>query len=532
MNLHLARPTFHHFLPYLCVLLWAVACFAFFQTAYAYHFFYQEQNQLFLLSWTNAADYLHRPAWLASLVGDFLTQFYYYRYAGPVILTGALLILGDLVRRSLQHIGLRQGAFVVAIAVMTLFALFSLRHDYRLASIIAADGGCVAAWVCMRLLSCLPSTRLGKVLAACALFVASLLVFWMLGNGGFLFVLLLIIYSVTAYRRGQSVWLLVVATLLPLSLIPLTKRVYMMNLSDILASPGIGKLSRPEWALEKDWTVYAEYSFGNWQRVVNIVEREPHPTQGQLFFYNLVMAQHGQLPFVILRYPDNYLGTLEPVGSKTPIETIKRMNELYWALGDMTFCERAAMLGMVFSPDNRNARMVKRLAEANLVSGDDKAAEKYLRLLGKTWVYQSWARGAAKDASYHRKAQYTNRQDTLRLTDNAHTIMSELLESNPKNTVALDYLLCSDLMLGDVNTFKRDYDRFSLPQGGRVVPLYQQALMIWLAAKQAPHDVWQQYIKMPDQLLRFEQYNQQRGSIAFKDTYWFWYDMAQKNSQL
>ena len=198
----------------------------------------------------------------------------------------------------------------------------------------------------------------------------------------------------------------------------------------------------------------------------------------------------------------------------------------------MTFCERAAMLGMVFSPDNRNARMVKRLAEANLVSGDDKAAEKYLRLLGKTWVYQSWARGAAKDASYRRKAQYTNRQDTLRLTDNAHTIMSELLESNPKNTVALDYLLCSDLMLGDVNTFKRDYDRFCLPQGGRVVPLYQQALMIWLAAKQAPHDVWQQYIKMPDQLLRFEQYNQQRGSIAFKNTYWFWYDMAQKNSQL
>lgn len=75
MNLALPHLSIKHLLPYLCVFLWAIACYVFFQTTYAYHFFYQEQNQLFLLSWTYCADYLHRPAWLASLVGDFLTQF-------------------------------------------------------------------------------------------------------------------------------------------------------------------------------------------------------------------------------------------------------------------------------------------------------------------------------------------------------------------------------------------------------------------------------------------------------------------------
>ncbi len=43
--------------------------------------FTQEQNQLFLFSWDYITTYLDKPGWLACLAGDFLTQFYYYRYA-------------------------------------------------------------------------------------------------------------------------------------------------------------------------------------------------------------------------------------------------------------------------------------------------------------------------------------------------------------------------------------------------------------------------------------------------------------------
>ena len=100
-----------------------------------------------------------------------------------------------------------------------------------------------------------------------------------------------------------------------------------------------------------------------------------------LFFYNLVKAQQGQLPEVLLNYQPNVLGTFYQIGPDTPMLTIKNMNELYYALGDMTFCERAALMACVFSPNNRNNRMVKRLAECNLVKGDTAAAQKYLGLL-------------------------------------------------------------------------------------------------------------------------------------------------------
>jgi len=50
---------------YALILLWAVLCFTFFQGWYHYHFFYQEQNQLFLWSPDYLYTYLQHPAWLA-----------------------------------------------------------------------------------------------------------------------------------------------------------------------------------------------------------------------------------------------------------------------------------------------------------------------------------------------------------------------------------------------------------------------------------------------------------------------------------
>lgn len=363
------------------------------------------------------------------------------------------------------------------------------------------------------------------MLTAVVLLFASTLTFWLFGNGGFLFLLLLIIYSVVRHRQRAS--LSVVAAALPLLLLPLTKRCYMMNVGDILSAPGLGKLAAPEWTLEKDWAADDEYYFGNWQRVTDMVEREKNPTEGQLFFYNLVKAQQGALPDVLLRFPNNYLGTFEKIGAATPLLIINRMNDLYWALGDMTFAERAAMQALAFSPDNRNVRMIRRLAEINMVTGNHAAANKFLGLLDHTVAYRRWAAQARANAAFYReKAKMTNSCDTLRTSDNAYVIMTELLRSNPKNLVALDYLLCSDLLLKEISTFKRDYDMFVVQAHAprTTCRLYQQALMVWLAGTNAKPDEWRRYITLPDELQRFQAYNQQRGSAAFADTYWYWFD--------
>jgi len=100
-----------------------------------------------------------------------------------------------------------------------------------------------------------------------------------------------------------------------------------------------------------------------------------------------------------------------------------------------------------------------------------------------------------------------------------------LLDANPDNIVALDYILCSDLLLKDITNFKRDYDRYCIETSKpRLKPLYQEALCIWLAGTNAPQEDWGKYIQRLDVLQRFQQYNEQRGNPAFKDSYWYYFD--------
>ena len=498
------------------ILFIGLVCFIFYSGWYPYHFYYQEQNQLFLNDWQYVAGYFSQPAWLSCLLGDWLTQFYYYRFAGPAILAVSLVLLGLLTRRALHKIGLRRFSTVIAVVAMLFFADFSFYHEYRLASLLSTLGGIILFILCHRRWYV---TLLGFVLT-----------WWLFGNGILAYTVLLIGGLFIHAPSKRQFRITVVGLLILFCLIPLTRHLYVLDIYDLYTYPGLGKICKPELSFEKEFGAEAEYGLGNWNHAVAMTEKEKEPSQGQLFFYNLVMAQRGELPDVLLKWPDNYLGTFEKIGPDTPVLTIKRMNELYWALGDMTFAERAAMQALVFSPMNRNVKMVKRLAEINLTTGNKAAAEKYLRLLDKTAVYGRWAAEMRQNSDfYKRKALMTNHKDTLRLSDNAHLIMMELLDSNPGNTVALDYLLCSDLLLKDITNFKRDYDRYCMPSARgnhkmRMKTLYQQALMIWLAGTDAPQEEWQRYIKMPSELQRFQAYSHMRGNPAFKDTYWYWFD--------
>ena len=554
MNSLITKPGVH-----VLILLWAIASFVFFQFFYSYHLFYQEQNQLFLFSWDYITTYLDKPGWLACLAGDFLTQFYYYRYAGPTILTLSILMAGYNVRCGVEDTDIKGTwiPYTIAIAVMTMLACFSFHYDYRLSSIIAVAGGANVFRFSTKILvstrmfvkkleslaerhTSLDGTRLPQWITAFSIFTSMLVCHWFFGCGMWVYAALVLL-GCLKYINKPGNYTRLAAIAIPLFIIMLDKRLYFIDFQTLYTHPGLGKFVKPQMDLEKTLAADCEYYFGNYNTVVNMVEKDKEPNQYMKFYYNLVSAQGRSLPAVLLKYPNNYLGTFETLGPDTPPLTIKTINELYWILGDMTFCERAAILANVCSPENRNIRMMKRLAEINLVKGDYDAARKYLRILQKTFVWSRWANRAfdalGKKASSYDKAllqqyidkrPYLNTRDTLRLNDNCHTIMSELMESNPNNNIAINYMLCSDLLLKDMETFKHDYDAYYLKQQNVAYEtLYQEALAIYLAGTQAPPAEWAKYIKRQDVLQRFKQYNEQRGNPAFKDTYWYYFDKAE-----
>ena len=452
--------------PTIVIVLWAIIIWCFFQFCYSYHFFFQEQNQIFLWSWDYIEAYFDKSGGLALLIGDFLTQFYYYLYVGATILTLTLLAIGILLYLALRNFKVsRVVALILSLAVITFTAVCHFSTSYRLSSTIAILG-----WILLLWLVSIMNRRLLRMTAL----TCGLLLFYLL-----------------------------------------------------FGFPQVKTIQKPDFILEKDFAVDCEYYFGNHDKVIKMVEGYDQWTNQMLFFYNLVQAQRGQLPDNLLKFTPTELGTFYQIGPETPMLTIRNMNELYWALGDMTFTERAAMMTNVFSHNNRNVRMMRRLAECNIVSGDSLAAEKYLRILDKTLVYRQWAENIRRHGKdiYKEKIKMVNRHDTITITDNAHFLMMQLLDANPDNTIALDYILCSTLLLKDIANFKRDYDRYCIETGKpRIKKLYQEALCIWLAGTNAPQEDWQRYIQSQNVMQRFMEYSQQRGNPKFKETYWYYFD--------
>ena len=447
------------------------AVFCFFQFLYPYHFFYHEQNQIFLWEWEYVSGYFNKPGGLTSLIGDFLTQFYYYLYAGATILTICIALAGLILYKALVNFKVNSWiAFVVALAVIVFLSVCHFSTSYKLSSTIS--------------------------------FICWLLALW----------------GISAIRHKWLRLSCLLMMLLPAYL--------------LFGTPKIKRLQAPDFVLEKDFAVDNEYRFGNYNKVLEIVKNSDGWTDQMLFFYNLVLAQQGELSDHLLDFTPNYLGTFEKIGPDSPMLTILNMNELYWALGDMTFTERAAMMTNVFASENRNVRMMKRLAECSIVSGDSLAAQKYLRILNKTFAYGKWAEATQAFLSkgqtppyLKQKMQFVNVHDTITISDNAHFLMMQLLDHNADNTIALDYILCSNLLLKDIANFKRDYDRYCIDTAKpRMKRLYQEALCIWLAGSDASQEEWQKYIKMQDVMQNFIDYNNQRGNPKFKGTYWYYFD--------
>lgn len=418
---------------YAAFLIWGVLCFVYFHTNYYYHFFFQEQNQLFLMSWEYVSSYFKESAPLSLLIGDFLTQFYYYIFAGPAILTLSIILMGVMTRIALSinicH-KCRWTVSIVALILMTAEASLCLNNTYRLSDVWSAVGWSIA------------------------IAVSSAWLRWFVFKKDY-----------RAQRFANIMHCLLVAMVLLLTYVG-------------FGNPLKGEFIKPEKEIEHLLSYDNEYYLEHYEKVVAMGNHDKNQmTDNECFFYFLSLAHINSISYSLTDIEKPVLGTFLQIGPDTPLFTIKMMNELYFLLGDMTYAERAALMACTFSPNNRNVRMIKRLAEINLIKGDEAATMKYLRLLSKTLVYKQWAKDHTPGSTTEKvqkmvdeKRQYMNTCSNIRLGDNCRTILIELLESNPANKVALDYLLSSDMLANDKEAFRMDYEKY----GPRPEPLYQQ----------------------------------------------------------
>ena len=518
-------------LPMSTVIGFTVICFFFFQLAYPYHLYFKGQNQLFLMSWSYVCTLFAKPAWAACLAGELLTQFFYYDVVGVAILTASLAILFWLSYLALRSLKISKWMVLLAALVIAVReASCHLYFGYVLSSTYSLIGGMLMFLLLRKLMTCRWPWALAAVLSG------SLLCYWLFGYGVWIFLLL---SAITVWRVAVPVAVAVAC------LLPFMRSFYNLSFFDLCQYPGIESMHAPAWDRETDFHLMHSYESGDWDDVVKTAETDPllnrlkdkSNSQAVLsqdervsssvrqFFYNLVQAQRGKLPNVLLNYYPNYLGTFTSmVGQKIPMMLFMNLHEFYYAIGDISHAEKGAFMSCVCVPGNRNAYDIKRLAECALVKSDKEVAEKYLRILRQTIPYKEWAENAPNEKIYSQKALYINQQDSISPNDNSHNIMTQLLRSNPGNEVALDYMLCSLLLVKEIDNFKRDYDLFC-SERSRTKRLYQEAMCIWLITHQATEEEWQKYVKDEEILKRLDEYIEDKTNPRFADTYWYYYDM-------
>ena len=301
---------------------------------------------------------------------------------------------------------------------------------------------------------------------------------------------------------------------------------------------------KPDKASEQIMGMVVEADRENWAKVSALAAEKDLKSEIGTYYYNLANAMQGRLPDRLMDYYQPFeRGLFLPVGpSSTPFQ-IACAGDVWFALGYMPLAERDAMLGLLFSPAHTGPRYLRRLAEANLVTGDFEAASKYLRILLNSRGDRKWAQerlpGRWNPEYQLRIAEKRNlapQFDLVHGMDQAQLVLRVLLSSNHTNKTALDYLLCYDLLTKDLDAFVGDYDP-SLTSSR----LYEEAMLIFLAAKGGmSQDNFAHYHISGPVLQRFNRfvtiYRQDNGAARnltadFADSYWYYFYFAVKNEK-
>ena len=277
-----------------------------------------------------------------------------------------------------------------------------------------------------------------------------------------------------------------------------------------------------------DTETYREH----WDKVLQLSKVDLY-TEEASYCYNLALAMKGRLGDDLFDHSQNHhFSLLFPASSDQTVMTNAMAGEAWFQLGDMTVAEQSAITSLQASPKHTGARYLERLARVNLISGEEGAAMKYLTILGKTLFYGRWARSmmpGLQDETV--RAQLSDaharlaRKDMVHQLERPRELLLGLLEADPANAAARNYLLCYDLLTYDLDAFMQDFTPDMI--GAR---LYQEAVLLWLTlqGRLTPDEIsrYGMDLSVSDRMNRFGM-----NPAAFKNTYWYYYLKAMNKQQ-
>ena len=476
----------------LLTLFFGLVVFLFWKVRYPFALTYQEQIQLFLFDDDYFFSRMAEPGGFARYIAEFLVQFYNSVTLGALIIAVLYMLIQRLTWRLMHseyHYAL---SFIPSILLWYAMGDENVMLTYVVALLLAmtvawgwrswsAKWSPWIKWLVALLLIPVMYWLTGSMV----LLVALLMMPWTITVAALLYSLGLVLLSAhylpfPLMRVVQGISYYRFPVTLPYLLMAIPVVVWMMSnfirlmpkakqwvkvaeimlvLVVLVGFVDLGYDKKKYELIEYDYLVRVR----DWNAIIAKAEKQTPDLPVSVSATNLALAMTNQLGDRAFDFYQHGSEGLLPQFERNSAMT-QLTGEIYFWLGLVNTAQRFAFEAMEAIPNyNKSARVVKRLAETNIINGQYDVARKYLQMLEKTIFYHSWAQrmmkmlGDEKSINEHplygTLRQYRLQEDFLFSEIELDKICGQLFMHNQKNQMAAQYLLMLPLMDRDVPRF-------------------------------------------------------------------------------
>lgn len=477
----------------LLTLAFGLAVFLFWRFRYPFALTYQEQLQLFLFDSDYFAERMAEPGGFARYIAEFLVQFYNGVTIGAAIIALLYMLVQRLTWRIMRSEDYYLVSFVPALLLWYAMGDESLMLTYVVALLIAM----LAIWLVGKVFTSWGYERPMLLRKVGVMIILVPVLYWLIGPMVLLFALfmmpLAVLYALAlmflsahflpfplsrvmigiSYYRFPAILTMTMAAI-PAVIWLIGNFVRLLPKPNKWVNAAIGLLAvgcigaivrglgydvRKYELIEYDHLVRIQ----DWKAIIAKAEKHMPDLPMSVCATNLALGMTNQLGDRAFDFYQRGSEGLLPKFERN-FATTQLTGEVYFHLGLVNQAQSFAFEAMEAIPNyNKSARVVKRLAETNLINGQYKVAEKYLRMLEKTIFYRPWAQrtiamlGDEKAIGAHplygTLRKYRLQEDFLFSERELDKICGQLFLHNQQNQMAAQYLLMMPLLDKDIPRF-------------------------------------------------------------------------------
>ena len=273
---------------------------------------------------------------------------------------------------------------------------------------------------------------------------------------------------------------------------------------------------------------------GDWDEVLKVADELEQWSREEFFYVSLALASKGELGEKLFNYPVWGIGCLYlPRGLEYHVSVVG--SEFYYRLKIPNEALHWTLQAAIASPMGINFRTLKRLVDLNIQKGDQRLADKYLSVMEQTMLNGKWIRNrrALMQASQTERVLPDDRIDFFIGGRPFLSDMARVLDAGRSPEMTLDYILCGLLLNKDLSKFCQLFAHFYRVTDGKKIPkAYEEAIL--MALSMGNPDL-SSYTISPDRRRAFADYTallrhagKSKKDAAeimkgFKDSWWYYY---------